>query len=361
MPTGVRGPGGYGRCMQIGIDSFVSTVTDPATGVAGTPVERVARLLEEVEAADRAGVDTFGIGEHHRKDFLDSAPSMLLAAAAARTSRIRLNSAVTVLSASDPVRVFQQFATLDLISGGRAELVVGRGSFTEAFPLFGLPLEEYDSLFAEKLDLLLQLREQETVTWSGRHRPALTGQGVYPRPVQDPFPVWVGVGGSPESFARAGALGLPLMVAIIGGEPRRFRPLVDLYREAARRAGHAPEDLRVSVHVPGLVAPTTEEAANRFFPGHQQMFGRIGRERGFPPPTRGSYDAQRGPDGALFLGDPAFVAEKIERMSDALGGIDRVTLQMTNERLGHDHMLESVELLGTGVKPLVAERVAAQG
>jgi probable LLM family oxidoreductase len=339
--------------MQIGIDSFVSTVTDPETGVVLTPVQRVAHLLEEIEQADRSGVDTFGIGEHHRKDFLDSAPAMLLAAAAARTERIRLNSAVTVLSAADPVRVFQQFATLDLISAGRAELVVGRGSFTEAFPLFGLALEDYDDLFDQKLDLLLALREDEHVQWAGRHRPALTGQGVYPRPVQERLPVWVGVGGSPESFVRAGALGLPLMVAIIGGAPRRFRPLVDLYREAARRAGHAPEDLKVSVHVPGLVAETTKEAADLFFPGFQQMFGRIGRERGFPPPTRGSYDAQRGPEGALFLGDPETIASKIAGMSEALGGIDRVTLQMTNERLGHAAMLRSVELLGTAVRPLV--------
>ena len=343
--------------MEIGIDSFVSTVTDPATGITATPQERVAQLLDEIVHADRSGVDTFGIGEHHRKDFLDSAPSLLLAAAAARTERIRLNSAVTVLSAADPVRVFQEFATLDLISGGRAELVVGRGSFTESFPLFGLPLEAYDELFSEKLDLLLRLRESETVTWSGRHRPALTGQGVFPRPVQDPLPVWVGVGGSPESFVRAGALGLPLMVAIIGGEPRRFRPLVDLCREAARRAGHAPEDLRVSVHVPGMVAETTQAAADLFYPGFAQMFGRIGRERGFPPPTRQSYDAQRGPTGALFLGDPDAIAEKIRRMSDDLGGIDRVTIQMTNERLAHEALLESIGLLGTEVRPRVAELV----
>ncbi|WP_022927284.1 LLM class flavin-dependent oxidoreductase [Patulibacter americanus] len=340
--------------MQIGIDSFVSSVTDPETGKTATPVERVANLLDEIETADRAGVDTFGIGEHHREEFLDSAPPMLLAAAAARTERIRLNSAVTVLSAADPVRVFQQFSTLDLISGGRAELVVGRGSFTEAFPLFGLPLEDYDSLFAEKLDLLLRIRESERVTWSGRHRPALTGQGVYPRPVQEELPVWVGVGGSPESFVRAGVLGLPLMVAIIGGEPARFRPLVDLYREAARRSGHDPETLKVSVHVPGLVADTTKAAADLFYPGYAQMFGRIGRERGFPPPTRQGYDAQRGPGGALFLGDPKTVAGKITAMSEALGGIDRVTLQMTNERLAHADMLRAVELLGTEVKPAVA-------
>jgi probable LLM family oxidoreductase len=345
--------------MQIGIDSFVSTVTDPATGITGSPAERVAQLLDEIVHADRSGVDTFGIGEHHRKDFLDSAPSMLLAAAAARTETIRLNSAVTVLSASDPVRIFQQFATLDLISDGRAELVVGRGSFTESFPLFGLALEDYDELFEENLDLLLKLRESETVEWSGRHRAPLTGQGVFPRPVQDPFPVWVGVGGSPQSFVRAGALGLPLMVAIIGGEPHRFRPLVDLYREAARRAGHAPEDLRVSVHVPGMVAETTKEAADLFFPGFQQMFGRIGRERGFPAPTRQSYDAQRGPTGALFLGDPDTIATKVLAMSDALGGLDRVTLQMTNERLSHEALLSSIGLLGTEVKPLVAARAGA--
>lgn len=351
----------YGPGIQIGIDSFVSSVTDPATGVVGSPEQRVVELLDEIVHADRSGVDTFGIGEHHRRDFLDSAPAMLLAAAAARTERIRLNSAVTVLSASDPVRVFQQFATLDLISGGRAELVVGRGSFTEAFPLFGLPLEDYDELFQEKLDLLLAIRQSETVHWSGRHRAPLTGQGVFPRPLQDPFPVWVGVGGSPASFVRAGALGLPLMVAIIGGEPRQFRPLVDLYREAARRAGHAPEDLRVSVHVPGMVADTTQEAADLFWPGFEQMFGRIGRERGFPRPTRQSYDAQRGPEGALFLGDPETIADKILGMADALGGIDRVTLQMTNERLAHAALLESIGLLGTAVKPLVAGRSGRSG
>jgi probable LLM family oxidoreductase len=341
--------------MQIGIDSFVSTVTDPETGVQLSPRQRMANLLEEVEQADRAGLDTFGVGEHHRRDFLDSAPSLILAAAAARTTQIRLNSAVTVLSAADPVRVFQQFATLDLISGGRAELVVGRGSFTEAFPLFGLALEDYDSLFADNLDLLLKIRENPEVTWSGQHRAPLTGQGVYPRPVQEQLPIWLGVGGSPESFVRAGALGLPLMVAIIGGEPRRFRPLIDLYREAARRSGFAPEDLKVSIHVPGMIAETTDEAADLFYPGYEQMFGRIGRERGFPPVTRAAYDATRGPVGALFIGDPDTVAKKIVSVSDDLGGIDRVTLQMTNERLAHHAMLRSVELLGTAVKPLVDE------
>ncbi|WP_354701638.1 hypothetical protein DSM112329_01964 [Paraconexibacter sp. AEG42_29] len=340
--------------MQIGIDSFVSTVTDPSTGVALTPEQRMAHLLEEAQQADRAGLDTFGVGEHHRPEFLDSAPSLILAAIAARTERIRLNSAVTVLSAADPVRVFQQFATLDLISGGRAELVVGRGSFTEAFPLFGLSLADYDSLFAENLDLLLAIRAQPTVTWSGRHRAPLTGQGVYPRPVQDQLPIWLGVGGSPESFERAGTLGLPLMVAIIGGEPARFRPLVDLYRAAGARAGHAPADLKVSIHVPGMVADTTQEAADLFWPGFEQLFGRISRERGYPPPSRYSYDVQRGPGGALFIGDPETVAGKILAASEDLGGLHRITLQMTNERLGHDAMLRGIELLGTAVKPLVA-------
>ncbi len=346
--------------MQIGIDSFVSTVTDPETGAQLSPTARMANLLEEVEQADRAGLDTFGVGEHHRKDFLDSAPSLILAAAAARTEQIRLNSAVTVLSAADPVRVFQQFATLDLISGGRAELVVGRGSFTEAFPLFGLQLGDYDDLFSEKLDLLLKIRDEPEVYWAGRHRPELRGEGIYPRPVQEQLPIWVGVGGSPESFVRAGALGLPLMVAIIGGEPRRFRPLVDLYREAARRSGHAPEALKVSIHVPGLIAETTQQAADLFYPGYEQMFGRIGRERGFPPVTRAGYDATRGETGALFIGDPDTVATKIAAVSEALGGIDRVTLQMTNEILSHGAMLRSVELLGTEVKPRVQAALAAR-
>src|SRR5438132_947320 len=238
-PANLQGP-----LMEIGIDSFAAILPDPATGRFPSATDRMADLIEEVEIADRVGLDVFGIGEHHRAEFLDSAPAIILAAAAARTSRIRLTSAVTVLSAADPVRVFQHFATLDLISQGRAEMVVGRGSFIEAFPLFGLDLEDYDSLFAEKLDLLLKIRENEHVHWSGRHRPALTGQGVYPRPMQDPLPIWLGVGGTPGSFVRAGALGLPLMVAIIGGETRRFRPLVDLYREAGRRAGFSPDRLK---------------------------------------------------------------------------------------------------------------------
>jgi probable LLM family oxidoreductase len=341
--------------VQIGIDSFVSTVTDPVTGVDVTPVERVQHLLEEVERADQVGLDSYGIGEHHRPEYMDSAPVVLLAAAAARTTRIRLNSAVAVLSAVDPVRLFQEYATLDLVSRGRVDLVVGRGSFTEAFPLFGLDLHDYDDLFAEKLGLLLQLRAQERVTWEGRFRPPLTGQGVYPRPLQDPLPVWVGVGGTPGSFARAGALGLPLMVAIIGGAPARFRPLVDLYRESGRRAGHPPEQLQVGLHCFGFVGRTTQQAADDFYPGWAQMFAKIGRERGFPPPTRAQYDATCGPDGAFLIGDPDTVAAKVLRIHEDLGGIARLSLQMTNVRLAHDNLLRGIELLGTEVAPRVRE------
>ena len=345
--------------MQLGIDSFVSTVTDPVTGVDVTPAERVQHLLEEVECADRVGLDSYGIGEHHRPEYLDSAPAVLLAAAAARTTRIRLNSAVTVLSASDPVRVFQEYATLDLLSQGRIDLVVGRGSFTEAFPLFGLDLEDYDALFAEKLELLLRIRDHEKVTWSGRHRPALTGQGVYPRPLQDPLPVWVGVGGTPGSFVRAGALGLPLMVAIIGGQPARFRPLVDLYREAGRRAGHDPAQLRVGLHCFGFVGDTSSGAADAFYPGWAQMFTTIGRERGFGPPSRAQYDAMCAPDGAFFIGDPETVAAKALRISEDLGGVARLALQMTNVRLAHADLLHGIELLGTHVAPLVRRALGA--
>jgi len=343
--------------MHIGIDSFVSTVTDPETGVDVTPLERVQHLLEEVERADQVGLDTYGIGEHHRPEYMDSAPAVLLAAAAARTSTIRLNSAVTVLSANDPVRVFQEFATLDLISKGRIDLVVGRGSFTESFPLFGLDLADYDALFAEKLDLLLRLRATPEITWSGRHRPAVTGQGVWPRPLQDPLPIWVGVGGTPASFVRAGALGLPLMVAIIGGQPARFRPLIDLYREAGRRAGHSPEQLKVGVHCFGFVGDTMQQAADDFYPGWAQMFTKIGKERGFGPPVRAQYDAMCAPDGAFLIGDPVSVAKKVLRINDDLGGVTRISLQMTNVRLAHDNLLRGIGLLGTEVAPLIRQSV----
>jgi probable LLM family oxidoreductase len=341
--------------MHVGVDSFVSTVTDPTTGHHVGPEERIEHLLEEIELAEASGLYSFGIGEHHRKEYYDSAPPVILGAAAARTSRIRLGSAVTVLSAADPVRVFQQFATLDLIAKGRIDLVVGRGSFTEAFPLFGLDLADYDSLFAEKLDLLLKIRESVNVTWSGRHRPALTGQGVYPRPSQNPLPIWVGVGGTPESFVRAGLLGLPLMVAIIGGEPRRFAPLIDLYRRAGAEAGHAPESLSVGLHVFGFVGDSLLSAADTIYPGWHQMFSQVSRERGFPPPSRGQFDATSGPDGAFFLGDPDTVAAKLRRVSAQLGGVDRVSLQMTNPLLAHSDLLRGIELLGTEVAPQVAD------
>src|SRR3954451_2791714 len=263
--------------MHVGVDSFVSAVTDPSTERVVGPEERMAHLLEEIALADSVGLYSFGIGEHHRPEYYDSAAPVILTAAAARTTRIRLGSAVAVLSEPDPVRVFQQFATLDLISKGRIDLVVGRGSFTEAFPLFGLDLRDYDSLFAEKLDLLLRIRDSERVTWSGRHRPALTGQGVYPRPVQDPLPIWVGVGGTPESFVRAGLLALPLMVAIIGGAPRQFGPLVDLYRRAGAEAGHAPETLQVGLHVFGFVGDSVASAADTIYPGWHEMFEKVSR------------------------------------------------------------------------------------
>ena len=316
-------------------------------------------LLDEIEHADQVGLDVFGVGEHHRKEFLDSAPAVILAAAAARTKRIRLTSAVAVLSAADPVRVFQQFATLDLISNGRAQMVVGRGSFIEAFPLFGLNLDDYDSLFAEKLDLLLKIRENEHVHWSGRHRPALTGQGVYPRPVQDPLPIWLGVGGTPESFVRAGGLGLPLIVAIIGGETRRFRPLIDLYREAGRRAGFSPDRLKVGVHSLGYVAATAEQAADDFFPGYARAFTTIGKERGWGPITRAQFDAQLTPNGALLVGTPDEVAEKILRHSEALGGISRITFMMNGASLPHPKLMSAIDLIASRVAPALREGVAS--
>ena len=337
--------------MQIGIDSFAAASADYTPGPALSPAEAVQQLLDRVVRADEVGLDVFGIGEHHRPEFLDSAPAVLLAAAASRTRTIRLTSAVTVLSAADPVRVFQEFATLDLISNGRAELVVGRGSFSEAFPLFGYARADYDALFAEKLDLLLAIRAHEHVRWSGQFRPALTGQGIYPRPVQAQLPVWLGVGGTPASFVRAGTLGLPLMVAIIGGETHRFRPLVDLYREAGRQAGHAPETLQVGLHSLGYVAETFEQAAEEYYPGYAAAFTMIGRERGFGPVTRPQFDAQLGPTGAFLVGSPETVAAKILRHADALGGLDRVTFQMDTGGLTSNQLLHAIELIGTRVAP----------
>ena len=343
--------------MEIGVDSFAAAIGEASPTVS--PADRLNDLLDEIEHADQVGLDVFGVGEHHRKEFLDSAPAVILAAAAARTKRIRLTSAVAVLSAADPVRLFQEFATLDLISRGRAEMVVGRGSFIEAFPLFGLELDDYDSLFAEKLDLLLKIRESEHVRWSGKHRAPLSGQGVYPRPLQDPLPIWVGVGGTPESFVRAGALGLPLMVAIIGGESRRFRPLVDLYREAGRRAGFSPDQLKVGVHSLGYVAESSRQAADDFFPGYARAFSSIGKERGWGPITRGQFEAQLTPNGALLVGNPDEVAAKILRHSEALGGISRLTFMMNGSSLSHTNLMSAIELIADRVAPVVREKVAS--
>jgi len=291
---------------------------------------------------------------------LDSAPAIILGAAAARTQRIRLTSAVTVLSSADPVRVFQNFATLDLLSQGRAEMVVGRGSFIESFPLFGLQLKDYDSLFSEKLDLLLKIRENEHVHWSGKHRAALTGQGVYPRPVQNPLPIWLGVGGTPQSFARAGALGLPLMVAIIGGEPNRFRPLVDLYRETGKRFGHSPDQLRVGVHALGYVAPSTQEAVDDFFPGYARAIASVAKERGWPAVTRADFNAQRTQRGALIVGEPDEVIEKIIMYNEVLGGISRLSFQMNAASLPHAKLMRAIETIGSRVAPAVRERFAGK-
>jgi probable LLM family oxidoreductase len=338
--------------MEIGIDSFAASFGDGKSVVENSE-NAIVNLLERVELADKAGLDVFGIGEHHRKDMSDSAPVVILAAAAARTKRIRLTSAVTVLSAADPVRVFQEFATLDLISKGRAEMVVGRGSSIEAFPLFGFSLQDYDELFAEKLDLLLKIREKEFVTWSGKFRPSLNNLPVYPRPLQDPFPIWLGVGGTPASFVRAGTLGLPLMVAVIGGETHRFRPLIDLYKEAGAKAGHSPGKLKVGLHSLGYVANTTEEAINDFYPGYAHTMNTIGRERGWPKMTRQQFEAQLGPLGALLVGNPEEVAEKILRHSEALGGISRLTFQMDVATTPNPKVLQAIELIGSRILPLI--------
>ena len=335
--------------MQVGIDSFAAFHVDTKKSISSS--ERLQRLVEQIEYADQIGLDVFGVGEHHRRGFLDSAPAVILGAAAARTKHIRLTSAVTVLSAVDPVRIFQEFATLDLLSGGRAEMVVGRGSFIEAFPLFGLKLDDYDSLFSEKLELLLKIRENEHVNWSGKYRPALTGQGIYPRPLQNPLPIWIGVGGTPESFVRAGILGLPLMVAIIGGQTPSFKPLIDLYREAGKRAGHLPHKLNVGIHSLGYVAESTPEAVDDFFPGYVHSMNEIGKERGWSPITRRDFEAQLGPNGALLIGNPEEVTEKIIRYSQVLGGISRFTFMMNPASLPHEKLMRATELIGSRIAP----------
>lgn len=338
--------------MEIGIDSFASAMYGSNNL---NSVDAMEQVLDRIVMSDQSGLDFFGIGEHHKKGFLDSAPHVILAAAAARTHKIRLGSAVKVLSTDDPVRVYQSFATLDLISKGRAELTVGRGSSVEAYPLFGFDLKDYDALFAEKLELLLKIRDSEFITWSGRFRPALDNQPVYPRALQEKLPVWLGVGGTPESFVRAGSLGLPLMVAVIGGETERFRPLVDLYREAGRIAGFAPEELKVGLHSPGYVAQNTEKAIADYYPGYAELWTKLGKERGWPPVTRSKFDVLMGPKGVLAVGDPEEVAEKLLRHSEALGGIDRFAFQMDNAGLSHEQLLESIELIGKKVIPLVKQ------
>ena len=343
--------------MDIGIYSFVETRIDPSTGRQLEARERMARLLEEIEVADRVGLDVFGVGEHHRPDYVSSTPATILAAAATRTKQIRLTSAVTVLSSDDPVRVFQDFATLDLISGGRAEIMVGRGSFTESFPLFGQDLSEYDDLFQEKLELLLRIRDHEQVTWSGKHRPSIDGRLVLPRPVQDSLPVWVAVGGNPPSVVRAASLGLPMALAIIGGMPERFAPFVDLFREAAERAGFDPTALPVSINSHGFLADDRDEAAELAFPPFAETMGRIGRERGWPPPTRAQFDAEAELRGALFLGEPQDFIDKILFQHEIFGH-DRFLAQLTVGPMEHDKVLRAIELLGTEVAPAVRAEVA---
>jgi len=345
--------------MEIGIYSFGETAFDPETGRQLDPGTRLRQLVAEIELADQVGLDVFGVGEHHRPDYAVSAPAMVLAAAAARTRRIRLTSAVTVLSSDDPVRVFQQFSTLDHLSEGRAEVMVGRGSFTESFPLFGFDLAHYDQIFGEKLELLLRLGEEsQPVRWSGRFRPPIPGLPVYPRPAQDRLPIWLAVGGNPQSMIRAGTLAWPMALAIIGGAPERFRPLVELYREAARRSGHDPSRLPVSINAHGFIADTDERASELSFPAFADTMGRIGRERGWPPPTRAQFDAEAELRGAHFVGSPERIVEKILFQHD-LFRHDRFLLQLTVGPLPHHDVLRAIELLGTEVAPVVRKELGS--
>ena len=341
--------------MEIGIDSFAKKTQTNEGGTIADNALAMKELIDRIVHADKVGLDVFGIGEHHREEFLDSAAHNILSAAAARTENIKLTSAVAVISAMDPVRLFQNYATLDLISNGRAEIVAGRGSFTEAYPLFGLDFKDYDDLYAEKLDLLLKIRDEEKVTWSGRFRPQMVDQPVYPRPLQEKLPVWVGVGGTPASFVRAGALGLPLMVAVIGGETHRFRPLIDLYYEAAKKAGVDKSQLKVGLHSLGFVANSKEEAIEKYYPGYRIWFNQIGQERGWPPVTMERFEQQIGELGAYVIGGPEEVAEKLIRHSKALGGISRFTFQIDNAGLTHEDLMETYTLIGEKVKPLVLE------
>jgi probable LLM family oxidoreductase len=343
--------------MEIGIYSFVEARFDPTTGRQLGAAERLRDLLEEIELADQVGLDVFGVGEHHRADYVVSAPAIVLAAAAARTRRIRLTSAVSVLSSDEPVRVFQDFATIDLISGGRAEIMVGRGSFVESFPLFGQDLADYDDLFREKLELLLKVRASERITWrGGHHRPPIDDRPVYPRPVQDPLPVWIAVGGNLPSVVRAGTLGLPMALAIIGGEPARFAPAAHIYREAGERAGHDPASLRLSINSHGFVAKDPGQAADLAFPPFAETMTRIGRERGWPPTSRAHFEHERRLEGALFVGSPQQLVEKILYQHE-LFGHDRFLVQLTVGPMLHADVLSAIELLGTEVAPVVRREV----
>ncbi|MFF2157314.1 LLM class flavin-dependent oxidoreductase [Paenibacillus chitinolyticus] len=344
--------------MEIGISTFVETTPDVHTGEVISHAQRLREVVEEIVLADRVGLDVYGVGEHHRKDYAASSPAIVLAAAASQTSRIRLTSAVTVLSSADPVRVFQDFATLDGISQGRAEIMAGRGSFIESFPLFGYDLAHYDELFDEKLELLLKIRASEQVTWQGGHRPAIDNLGVYPRPVQNPLPVWIGSGGNQESVVRAGLLGLPLVLAIIGGSPVQFAPLVQLYKKAAAHAGHDASKLPVASHSHGFIAETTELAADKFFPSTQAVMNVLGRERGWGRYDRSSFDSARGFNGALYVGDPETVARKIVHLRKNVG-ITRFLLHVPVGSMPHDEVMRAIELLGTEVAPRVREEVAA--
>jgi probable LLM family oxidoreductase len=345
--------------VELGLYTFADVGTDPVNGRRVGPSERLRNLVEEIELADEVGLEVFGLGEHHRPDYAVSAPAVVLAAAATGTRRIRLSSAVSVLSSDDPVRVYQQFATLDALSEGRAEIMVGRGSFIESFPLFGYDLDDYDALFDEKLRLLLRLNEGERVSWpGGRFTPAIEDRGVYPRPVQPALPIWIAVGGTPQSVVRAGTLGLPLALAIIGGEPARFAPLFDLYRRAAAQAGHDPARLATSINVHGFVAETSQAAADTFYPAQADVMDRIGRERGWPPTSRGQFEAARGPRGALFVGSPAEVVDKI-LAAHAIFGFDRFLIQMAIGVLDHAQLMRAIELFGTRVAPEVRRATAA--
>lgn len=343
--------------MEIGISTFVETTPDVQTGEVMSHAQRLREVVEEIVLADQVGLDVFGVGEHHRNDFAASSPAVVLAAAASQTKRIRLTSAVTVLSSADPVRVFQDFATLDGISNGRAEIMAGRGSFIESFPLFGYDLQDYNELFDEKLDLLLKLRDSEKVTWKGKHRAAIQDLGVYPRPVQNPLPVWIGSGGNAESVIRAGVLGLPLVLAIIGGSPLQFAPLVQLYKRAAAQAGHDVSKLPVASHSHGFLAEDTGTAADKFFPPTQQVMNVLGRERGWGHYSRASFDSARSFEGALYVGDPETVAKKIIHLRKNVG-ITRFMLHVPVGTMPHEDVMQAIELLGTKVAPVVREEIS---